>query len=86
MVRWILRSDLTEFSYRDISRNFNRFKDDPASLADTLVWMMDHNLIRPRVEPTATSRPGRKRSPTYDVNPALRTSPRFRHFRRNVPP
>jgi hypothetical protein len=83
LVRWIFRNGLTEFSERDISRNFNRFKDDPGALADALGWMTSHNLVRPRQEHAATSKPGRKRSPCYEVNRALKSSPRFCHFRQN---
>jgi hypothetical protein len=83
LIRWILRNDLERFSTRDIQRNFDRFQDDEAAVVDTLGWMMSHNLIRPHVENVAAGKPGRKRSPAYDVNPALRKSPRFRHFRRN---
>jgi hypothetical protein len=86
LIRWVLRNDLAEFSERDIGRNFDRFKDDPAALADALGWMIGHNLIRPRPEPEADHKPGRKRSPTFEVNPALGTSPRFRQFRRNGDP
>jgi hypothetical protein len=86
LVRWILRNNLNEFSERDIGRNFDRFKDDPAALADALGWMAVHNLIRLREIPEATGKAGRKQSPRYDVNPTLRTSPRFRQFRRNALP
>jgi hypothetical protein len=82
LIRWILRNDLAGFSERDIGRNFDRFKDDPAALADALGWMTGQNLIRQRQEPEAAPRPGRKRSPSFEVNPALGSSPRFRHFRR----
>ena len=86
LIRWILRSDLTGFSTRDIERNFDRFKDDPAALADALDWMTRQHIIRTRPDPDAPRRPGRKRSPSFDVNPALGNSPRFRHFRRNPGP
>jgi hypothetical protein len=86
LVRWILRNDLARFSERDIARNFDRFQDDPAALADALWWMAGNNLIRPSREPEEAPKPGRKRSPAYEVNPTLRTSPRFRHFRRNGRP
>ncbi|MGO9922237.1 MAG: hypothetical protein ACLQIB_47020, partial [Isosphaeraceae bacterium] len=69
---------------RDIARNFDRFKEDPATLTTALLWMASRNIIRPR-EPDATPKPGRKPSPHFDVNPTLRESPRFRHFRRNGP-
>ena len=82
LIRWILRNDLAEFSERDVGRNFDRFKDDPAALADALRWMTCQNLIRPRQELEAAPRLGRKRSPSFEVNPALGSSPRFRHFRR----
>jgi hypothetical protein len=85
LIRWILRNDLTEFSERDIARDFDRFSNDPATLPNALGWMTEHNLIRPREEPDTTHKPGRKRSPTFDVNPYLREAPRFRHFRRNGP-
>ncbi len=84
LVRWIVRNDLADFSERDIARNFDRFKEDPATLTTALLWMASRNIIRPR-EPDATPKPGRKPSPHFDVNPTLRESPRFRHFRRNGP-
>jgi hypothetical protein len=86
LVRWILRNDLSEFSERDIGRNFDRFQDDPAALDEALEWMTGHNLVRPRAEPMATGKPGRKPSLIFDVNPTLKTSPRFRRFRRNASP
>jgi hypothetical protein len=55
-------------------------------MAEAINWMTGHNLIRARQEPEADSKRGRKRSPVFEVNPALSTSPRFRHFRRNTPP
>jgi len=85
LVRWILRNELTGFSTRDIDRNFHRFRDDPATLSDALGWMTSHNLIRPRPDPEAPNpgKPGRKRAIAFDVNPLLRTAPRFRRFRQN---
>lgn len=83
---WVLRNGLATFSTRDIERNFDRFKDDPASLADALTWMTSHNLIRRRAEPTESPKPGRRRAPTFDVNPRLKDHPRFRLFRRNPTP
>jgi hypothetical protein len=84
LLGWIGRNDLPEFTERDIARNFDRFKDDPAALADALEWMIGRNLIQRRPEPEAR-KPGRKPSPTFEVNPALKDSPRFRRFRRNSP-
>jgi Protein of unknown function (DUF3987) len=49
LVRWILRNDLDGFSTRNIGRDFDRFKDDPAALADALDWMTAHNIIRPHL-------------------------------------
>src|SRR5262249_18051475 len=57
LIRWILRNDLSSFSTRDIERNFDRFRDDPAALADSLDWMTRHNLIRPHAEPESPPRP-----------------------------
>lgn len=70
LLGWIGRNRLDGFSTRDVGKNFDRFKDDPASLADALEWMIRHNLIRLRPEPEGR-KPGRKPSPTYEVNPAL---------------
>jgi hypothetical protein len=85
LVRWILRGELAEFSTRDIGMNFHRFRDDPADLDDALGWMTRHNLIRPRSDPEASrsGKPGRKRAQSYEVNPLLRTAPRFQRFQRN---
>jgi hypothetical protein len=85
LIRWILRNDLAGFSTRDIGMNFDRFRDDPAALNDALEWMTSHNLIRPRPGPEAATsgKPGRKRAPSFDVNPDLRTAPRFQQFQRN---
>jgi len=85
LIRWILRGELAEFSTRDIGMNFHRFRDDPAVLSDALGWMTSHNLIRPCPDPEAPnpSKPGRKRAPSFDVNPHLRTAPRFQQFQRN---
>jgi hypothetical protein len=81
LIRWIVRNDLAAFSDRDIARNFDRFKNDPAILTDALGWLTTHNIIRPQ-DPGSTAKRGRKPSPSFDVNPTLTTSPRFRHFRR----
>ena len=91
LIRWVVRNHRETFSKRDIERNFDRFKDDPAALADALDWMTRNNLARPHAEPKTTTplgpkRPGRKRSPAFEVNPALHTSPRFRQFRQNPAP
>jgi hypothetical protein len=75
LVRWIRRNDLVEFSERDITRNLRRFRDDPAALTDALGWMTAHNIIRPREEPKATVRPGRKHTAIHDVNPRLKRAP-----------
>ena len=89
LVRWIVRNNRTAFSVRDIERNFDRFKDDEAALADALDWMTRQNLIRPQAAPEASTQSGPKRSgrkaapPSSEVNPRLQTAPRFRHFRRN---
>jgi len=85
LVRWILRGDLEGFSTRDIDRNFDRFRDDPAALDAALSWMTSHNVIRPRPAPEAPKpgKAGHKPAPAYNVNPLLRTAPRFRRFRRN---
>ncbi|MCA1686251.1 MAG: DUF3987 domain-containing protein, partial [Planctomycetia bacterium] len=85
LIGWIVRGELCEFSTRDIKRNFSRFEDDPAGLADALDWMIRRNLIRPRPSPEPAARPrgGRKAAASFEVNPSLRTSPRFRQFRRN---
>lgn len=82
LLRWIIRNDRSEFSERDIGKNFDRFKDDPAALDDALSRMVALHLIRPQPVPEAP-KPGRKRSPTYEVNPSLKDSPRFRRFRQN---
>jgi hypothetical protein len=85
LVRWIIKNELTGFSVRDVARNFSRFDADPASLGDALEWMAAHNLIRPRPAPKPRPGGGRPRSPAFDVNPALRTSPQYRHYRQNPP-
>jgi hypothetical protein len=74
IVRWLRRGDRTEFSERDLTRNLRRFRNDP-TLADSLGWMTEHNLIQPREAPTKNAKPGRKPSPTFDVNPRLREAP-----------
>ncbi|WP_161602278.1 DUF3987 domain-containing protein [Tautonia marina] len=83
IIRWVLRNDLTRFSTRDIDRNIPRFHDNDAALTDVLDWLVRHNIIRPYSLPEGEQpRRGRKRVPEFDVNPLLRTSPRFRHLRR----
>ncbi len=82
LLGWIGRNELAEFSTRDIGKNFDRFKDDPAALADATDWMVAKNLVRLRPE-AKNGKPGRKPSPTFEVNPSLLNSPRFRQFRRN---
>jgi hypothetical protein len=83
LVKWLLRNDRLEFSTRDISRDFDRFRDDEAALADALDWMTTNNLVRRQLVPKDGPRGGRKRTPSFDVNPSLMASPRFRHFRQN---
>jgi hypothetical protein len=85
LLRWIVRNDVANFSERDIARDFDRFKNDPATLTEALEWMIAHSVIRRRPEADTSHKPGRKPSPAYDVNPSLGESPRFRHFRRNGP-
>jgi hypothetical protein len=84
LVRWIIRNGKTGFSTRDISRNFDRFRDDPGALGDALLWMLSKNVLRHRVEANSPPRGGRKPAPYYEVNPDLLDSPRFRHFRRSL--
>jgi len=84
LLGWIGRNGLTAFSMRDIGNNFDRFKADPAALADSLEWMAARNLIRRRPKPDARKR-GRKRGAIYEVNPALWETPLFLQFRRNSP-
>ena len=85
LVRWILRTEREGFSTRDIGHNFDRFKDDDLALVEALGWMTEHNLIRPQSDPDAlfSGKGGRKRAPTYVVNPLLRTSRLFLHFLQN---
>jgi hypothetical protein len=83
-LRWIGRDQRAEFSERDIGNNFDRFKDDPTALADSLSWLATRNLIRRRPDPGAR-KSGRKPSPVYEVNPSFWTSPHFLHFLRNPP-
>jgi hypothetical protein len=86
LLGWIIRNGMTRFSIRDLDRNFDRFKDDAAARVDALGWMASRNLIRSEtVTSDAKLRSGRKRSPSYEVNPALWVSPRFRQFRQNGP-
>jgi hypothetical protein len=85
LVRWIVRNDLDEFTIRTIGQNFDRFRDDDAALADALARMTRLSLIRSKAEPEAGPRRGRKPSPAFAVNPALRTSPRILRFLRNNP-
>ncbi len=84
LLGWVIRNDHAWFSTQGIGKDFDRFKDDEAALSDALSWMTDRNLIR--LEPAdGTRKPGRKRSPRYEANPALWKSPRFRQFRQNGP-
>lgn len=84
LLRWIVRNGRREFSHRDVGVNFDRFKDDEATLIDALNWMVARNLIRPRPDASREARrPGRRPSPRYQTNPALWTSPRFRQFLQN---
>jgi hypothetical protein len=68
VLRWIRRSHLAHFTGRDIIRHFPRFNDRDRSAV--LATLMAHRYIRPRPEvPRPPGTPGRKPSPTYDVNP-----------------
>jgi hypothetical protein len=69
--RWILRNAVESFSERDVRHHLPRFRKDEAASADALAWMTGHNMIRARQGPEAPRGPGRKRTPTYDVNPRL---------------
>jgi hypothetical protein len=75
LTRWIRRNSLAEFSESDITRNIRRFRDDRAAMADALVWMVTHNVIRRREAPEGTAGPGRKHTAVYDVNPRLLRAP-----------
>ena len=83
LLGWVIRNNLAEFSIRDIDRNFDRFKQDPAARTDAIEWMIARNLIRQPEPKDSTPKPGRKPSPRYEANPALWESPRFRQFRQN---
>lgn len=77
LVRWIKRGGFETFSMRDIDRNFDRFRKNPEARDEALAWMKKRNLIRDHVVPEAPTRGGRKPSPSFDINPGLRTSARF---------
>jgi len=83
LLRWIIRNGLAEFSLRDVHRNFSRFKDDPETLEDAIVWLSERHIVRHHEDLDAPKGPGRKKTPTYKVNPALRylaKTPRFRRY------
>jgi len=50
LLKWIIGSQRREFSIRDTTNNFERFKDDEAGLQVALNWMIERNLIRPQPE------------------------------------
>lgn len=84
LVKWIVRTERSEFSLVDVGNNFKRFKDDPATLADTIAWMESRNLIRIKPAPVApASKRGRKPSPRWEVNPSLRKSLHLLRLLRN---
>ncbi len=69
LLGWIVRNDLAEFSIRDIDRNFDRFKLDPAARTDALEWIGrttssagPSQRTRPP-SPAASRRPATKRIP-----------------------
>ena len=79
LLGWIGRNRRERFTEKDIGNDFDRFKPQPAALADALAWMTARNIVRRRPEPR-TGKVGRKPSPSYEVNPALWMLPRFLRF------
>lgn len=72
ILRWIERNEKTDFSERDAYRTMTtRFKH-PADLHPGLTALESRSYIRRVPEPTG-KRPGRKASPRWEVNPALRS-------------
>lgn len=70
ILRWILRHELSEFTFRDISRNFPRF--DEESRVEALEELTRRNIVRLRApEPRQPGQRGALRKPVYDVNPHL---------------
>ena len=68
ILRWIEHRMLISFSCRDLHQGMRGTFKRVAELAAPLSLLVDHGFIRLREEP-GSSGPGRKTSPTYDVNP-----------------
>jgi len=72
ILRWIERHEKTEFSERDAYRTMTtRFKH-PADLHPGLTALENRGYLRRVPEPKGKG-PGRKPSPRWEVNPALRS-------------
>jgi hypothetical protein len=74
VLRWLRNHpEIDSFSERDLTRNFDRFQADHASLEDVLAWLAERRAIRPRPSAEdAKGKKGRRPSQVWEVHPSLR--------------
>ena len=70
ILAWIQRTHVTSFTGRQAHQALRAGFKTTAEMAAPLDLLVDHEIIRPR-PPAPRSGPGRKPSPTYDVNPRI---------------
>jgi hypothetical protein len=82
LLGWIIRKNLPNFTIKDVGNQTDRFRNaSPGTLDAALKWLESRNAIRrPEAE---TGKPGRPKSPRYEVNPALASGLRFHQFHQN---
>lgn len=68
ILRWINHHHLTSFSKRDLHQGVKGTIKKIDDLDKPLMVITDHGFVRQRTDPAPTG-PGRKPSPTFDVNP-----------------
>jgi len=72
VLSWITRKDLSEFRERDVRKDLVRRFPTPEDLQPALAKLTDTGAIRAKVEPEDPHKRGRKPTPRYEVNPALK--------------
>ncbi|WP_337174600.1 DUF3987 domain-containing protein [Paludisphaera sp.] len=68
---WIKRNRKAGFRAADVSKDLARFRDDPAVLSRALGALESQGAVRPKAEPAAPGKRGRKPSAAYESHPDL---------------
>jgi hypothetical protein len=71
VLRYVLNWDGPTLTRRDLHQRLRASFPKPEQLDRPLAILVEHGYLRPA--PTAENRPGRKASPTYEINPRIHT-------------